>query len=125
MRKARDWYFRDLHPESLTDFNNAMFGEQSSYLRMVLSYWEMAAALVNNGAISMELFTQTNGEFLGAFCKVEPLLSEIRGAHGPQFAANLEKLADAMPNGRERAAATRERLKGYRAQAAVRAVQQR
>jgi hypothetical protein len=39
------------------------------------------------------------------------LLGEIRSAYGPQFAANLEKLIDAMPDGRKRVAATRERMK--------------
>jgi hypothetical protein len=28
-----------------------MFGEHSGHLRMVVSYWDMAAALVNDGAI--------------------------------------------------------------------------
>ena len=27
MRKARDWFFRDFNPESLADFNAAMFSE--------------------------------------------------------------------------------------------------
>lgn len=120
MRKARDWYFRDFHPESLADFSNAMFGEHSGYLRMVASYWDMAAALVNNGAISLELFTETNGEFLGVFSRIEPLLGEIRAAYGPQFAVNVEKLIDAMPDGRARVAAVRERMKGVRAQVAAR-----
>jgi hypothetical protein len=33
----------------------------------------MAAALVNNGAISLELFNDTNGEHIGVFSKIEPL----------------------------------------------------
>src|ERR1700676_478289 len=95
MRKARDWYFREFNSQSMADFNNAMFGERSGYLRMVVSYWDMAAALVNNGAISLELFNDSNGEHIGVFSKLEPLLGEIRSTHGPKFAANLEKLIDA------------------------------
>jgi hypothetical protein len=120
LRKARDWYFRDFHPESLADFNDAIFGEHGNYLRMVVSYWDMAAALVNNGSISLELFTETNAEFLGVFFKIEPLLTEIRGTFAPQFAASLETLIDAMPDGRARVAAMRERMKGVRAQIAQR-----
>src|SRR5580700_10867258 len=89
MRKARNWYFQEFNPQSMTDFNNAMFGEHSGYLRMVVSYWDMAAALVNNGAISLEFFNDSNGEHIGVFSKVEMLLGEIRSAYGPQFAANL------------------------------------
>ena len=116
MRTARDWYFREFNPETMADFEKAMFSEHSGHLRMVMSYWDMAAALVNHGAISMELFNDTNGEHFSVFCKLEPLLEKIRGIVGPQFLANLEKLIDATPEGRKRVAATRERLKGIRAE---------
>jgi len=116
MRKARDWVFREFHPESLADVNNTMFSEHSGHLRMVMSYWDMAAALVNHGAISSELFNDTNGEHLSVFAKLEPLLDEARASYGPQFLANLEKLVDATPGSRERLAAIRERMKGIRAQ---------
>ena len=85
---------------------------------MVITYWDMAAALVNNGAIAVELFADTNGEHIGVFSKIEPLLGEIRAAYGPQFAAGLEKLIDAIPNGRQRTAASREQMKAIRAQLA-------
>src|SRR5579863_7489236 len=111
MRKARDWYFREFHPESMADFTAALFGEHSGHLRMVITYWDMAAGLVNNGAISLEMFTDTNGEHLGVFSKVEPLLGEIRAVFGPKFALNLEKLIDSTPDGRKTIAAMRERMK--------------
>jgi len=120
MRKARDWYFRDFNPKSIADFTEAMFGEHSGHLRMVVSYWDMAAALVNDGAICLDLFTNTNGEHIGVFSKIEPLLGEIRSAYAPQFAVNLEKLIDATPDGRDRAAKARERLKAMRDQIAAR-----
>jgi hypothetical protein len=115
LRKARDWYFREFNPQSMADFNQTMFGERGAYLRMVVSYWGMAAALVNDGAIGLELFNDANGEHIGVFAKIEPLLGEIRSAYGPQFAANLEKLIDATPNGRTRVAASREQMKAMRA----------
>ena len=120
MRKARDWYFREFHPESMADFTAALFGEHSGHLRMVITYWDMAAGLVNNGAISIEMFNDTNGEHIGTFSKIELLLPEIRAAFGPQFAANFEKLIDATPDGRKKVAEARERMKGIRAQLAAR-----
>ena len=117
MRKARDWYFREFNPQTMADFNTAMLGEHSGHLRMVVSYWDMAAALVNNGAISLELFNDSNGEHLAVFSKIEPLLGEIR-AFAPPFAANIEKLIDAMPDGRKRVAAIRERMKAIGARLA-------
>lgn len=120
MRQARDWYFREFNPQSLDDINNALFSQHSGHLRMVMTYWDMAAALVNHGAISMDLFNDTNGEHFGVFSKVEPLLGEMRKAYGPQSMANLEKLIDATPGGRERSAAMRERMKKVLAELAER-----
>ena len=113
MRKARDWYFRDFNPQSMADFTEAMFGEHSAHLRMVVSYWDMAAALVNDGAIRLDLFTSTNGEHVGVFSKIEPLLGEIRNAFAPQFAVNLEKLIDSVPDGRKQSEKARERVKAF------------
>ena len=118
MREARNWYFAEFNPQSLADFQGAMFGPHSGHLRMVVTYWDMAAALVNRGAISLDLFNEANGEQLGVFAKIEPLLGEIRTAMAPQFAMNLEKLIDATPDGRKKSAETRERMKAMRAQMA-------
>jgi hypothetical protein len=119
MRKARDWYFRDFNPQTMAEVNAAMFSEHSGHLRMVVSYWEMAAALVNNGAIDLQLFSDTNGEHIGVFAKIEPLLKEIRAAYSPRFAANLEKLIDATPDGRKLVAQHREHMKAIMAQMAA------
>lgn len=119
MRKARDWFFLDFNPETIADFNGAMFSEHSGHLRMVMSYWDMAAAFVNHGAISPDLFNDTNGEHLSVFAKLEPILPEIRASVGPQFLRNLEKLVDATPNGRERLLAIRQRTRSIRSQRAA------
>jgi hypothetical protein len=112
MRGARDWYFREFHPKTMADFNAAIMGPHSGHLRMVVSYWDMAASFVNHGAISMDFFNDCNGEHIGVFMKVEALLPEIRTFIGPNFAMNLEKLIDATPDGRARVAFMRERMKG-------------
>jgi hypothetical protein len=115
MRKARDWYFREFNPQSLDDFTAYMFGEHSGHLRMVVTYWDMAAAMVNHGAIGLELFSDCNQEEIGVFAKVEPILGEIRAMYSPKFAANLEQLIDSIPDGRKMVAANRERMKSMRA----------
>jgi len=121
MRKARDWYFREFNPKSMDDITNTLFGEHTGHLRMVWTYWDMAAALVNHGAIGLDLFTDTNGEFLGVFAKVEPFLAELRAAMGPRNLVNLERLIESMPDGHERVAAMRERLKAISARMAAQA----
>jgi hypothetical protein len=124
MRKARNWYFLEFNPQSLADINSAMFSEHSGHLRMVMTYWDMAAALVNHGAISADLFNETNGEQFSVFAKLEPFLGEMRAAYAPQILANLEKLVDATPDGRQRLATIRERMKGIQAEAARKQVGQ-
>ena len=119
MRTARDWYAREFNPESMADLDKELAGEHSGHLRMVTSYWEMAAALVNNGAINLQLFNDTNGEQYLVFGKVQPFLNEIRSAYGPQYLIQLEKLIDATPGGRERVAGVRERMKAMRARLAA------
>jgi hypothetical protein len=120
LRQAREWYFREFNPESIADYNTAVMGEHSGHLRMVISYWDMAAALVNRGAIDLELFNETNGEHIGVFAKIQPILGEIRAQYSPRFAANLEKLIEATPHGHEHVTAMRERMKGVRAALAAR-----
>lgn len=110
MRKARNWVALEFNPQSFADFNKAIMGPNSGHLRMVVSFWDMVAALVNHGAISLDLFNDTNNEHLGVFAKIEPLLGEIRAVFGPQFAANLEKLIDATPDGRKKVAEIRDRM---------------
>jgi hypothetical protein len=116
MRTARDWFFLEFNPESIDDINKAFISEHSGHVRMVMTYWDMAAALVNHGAISMELFNDTNGEHISVFAKVGPFLKEMRANMNPQFLANLEKLIDATPDGRQRAAAARQRATFIREQ---------
>jgi len=120
MRKARDWYFRDFYPQSMADFNEAMFSEHSGHLRMVITYWDMAAALVNDGGISLQLFDSSNAEHIGVFSKIELLLAEIRSTYSPKFAVNLEKLIDTTPDGRKRTVAAREQMKAIRERLAAR-----
>jgi hypothetical protein len=114
MRTARDWFFREFNPQTMAEFHSAMLGAHSGHLRMVVTYWDMAATFVNDGAIRAELFNDCNGEHFSVFAKVDLLLPEIRAAYGPQFARNLEKLIDATPDGRKKTEEIRERMKKIR-----------
>ena len=110
MREARNWLFT-FNPTSIQDVMEVMMGEHSGHFRMVVSYWDMACALVNNGAIDEELFNQTNGEHLFVYMKVEPVLQEIRTMFdNPDFLKNLETTVKRMPNIDARIASMRERM---------------
>jgi hypothetical protein len=124
MREARNWYVREFNPQSVGDFMSAMMGEHSGHVRMVISYWDMAAALVHRGAISKELFNDVNGEYINVFSKIEPLIPEIRAMLGPGFAVHLEKLVDVTPEGRKRVSEARERMKAILARMSAQTAQQ-
>lgn len=109
MRKARDWMF-SFNPKSAEDYMRTMMDpEVGGYLRMVTSYWDMAATFVNQGAIDAEMFNQTAGEHFLVFAKVEPLLAELRAMwDSPEAMSNLEKVIMDSPNGSERLKKTQE-----------------
>ncbi|HYY58892.1 MAG TPA: hypothetical protein VE842_16295 [Pyrinomonadaceae bacterium] len=112
MRKARNWFIGEFHPGSLQDIIDAVMSDKSAYFRMVTSYWEMAASLVNNGAIDEQMFNDANGEQMVVFAKIEPFLSEVREKFGtPQTLQHLEQLVMRTPDARERLSAIRERIK--------------
>ncbi|HEY0375530.1 MAG TPA: hypothetical protein VGC87_01080 [Pyrinomonadaceae bacterium] len=124
MRKARDWYIW-FNPTSTQDIIDALMGEHSAYYRMVTTYWEMAATLVNHGAIDKGMFNEANGEHLVVFAKLEPFLAEMRTMfNNPKAMANLEKLVMSEPNAKESLEALRERFQkmaAVRAEAAAKA----
>jgi hypothetical protein len=112
MRKARTWFTR-FDPQSAQDVMNAMMNEETSaYLRMVTTYWEMAASLVNNGAVDEKMFNDANGEHVFVFAKLQPILGELRQVFdSPQAFAHLERLVMNMPDAQERLDKMRERFK--------------
>ena len=119
MRKARD-FFVTFEPKSFEDLVAQTAGPNGPYFRMVLSYWDMAASFVENGAIDRKMFLDANGEFLIAFAKVEPFLGQLRDMfQNPDFAANLEKLVHSIPDYRKRIDTLLARLREILAQRAA------
>jgi hypothetical protein len=119
MRKARDWMF-SFNPTTAQEYMQTMMDRKvGGYLRMVTSYWDMAATFVNQGAIDADMFNQTAGEHVMVFAKVQPLLAELREMfQAPEAFSNLEKLIMSMPDGAERVKKTQEWLKTISAQIA-------
>jgi hypothetical protein len=119
MRKARDWMI-GFNPDSMQDIIDAIMSDKSAYFRMVTSYWEMAAALVNHGGIDEEMFIDANGEHLVVFAKLQPFLAEMRAQFSPNSFQHLEKLVMRMPDADQRLADIRERFRRFAAMRAER-----
>ena len=111
MREARNWFF-SFNPTTTAEYMEAMMGEHSGHLRMVISYWDMAASLVNNGAIDEQMFNDANGEQMFVFAKIEPILEELRTQwQQPDMLKNYEAIIRRVPENKEKLAAIRERIK--------------
>jgi len=115
MRKARNFMFMDFFPQSADDvktlFANPELAQQNAYYRQATSYWDMAAAMVNHGAIDKDLFFDTNGEFFAIWAKIGDWVPELRNFFGPQYMTNLEKLIALHPNGAQRVEMMKARFK--------------
>jgi hypothetical protein len=110
MREARNWMFT-FNPTSVEDVMATMVGEHSGHLRMVISYWDMACAMVTSGAIDEDLFNQTNGEHIFVYMKIEPVLEGLRAMFDNQeFLKNLETVVKRIPEIDKKLPAMRERM---------------
>src|SRR6516162_3458551 len=105
MRKARA-FFVQFSLKSLDDIvkvANAFGTKEQAYLRQVAGYWEMAASLVNRGALNRELALDNFQEMFFVYAKVQPYLEEYRQAMGaPGFLRQVEQLAESSPETRKR-----------------------
>ena len=103
MREARQW-MASFNPDSAQDVLDVLMGERSAHFRQVMSYWDMAAALVLNGAVDEQMFDDANGEHLFYFAKIEPYLEELRAKLGPasRLVPHLERLVTSKPDAKVR-----------------------
>lgn len=125
MREARNWFFM-FDPQSPKDLMEVLASDKSGHFRMVISYWDMACSLVNNGAIDPQMFNDANGEHVFVYAKMEPFLPAMREMMGnPQFLGHLEKLVKDLPECETKLQNVRERIKkiidAYKERAAAQA----
>ncbi|CAN5546488.1 hypothetical protein BH18ACI1_BH18ACI1_14220 [soil metagenome] len=114
-RKAREWFDTEFNPQSAQEIID-LFGSgfaPTAYFRMVLTYWEMVAALVNYGSIDAGLIHTTNVEHLRYWAKIKPFMAEVRKAMGGEFLPELEKLVKTAPDYEKRLAGWRELNKNW------------
>jgi len=96
LREARAWFVANFKPKSMADINELCppGSENNARMRMVASYWDMAASFVAAGVLNAELFFASNREMLVVAVRFRPVLAEIRGAFkDPSFLLSLETVA--------------------------------
>jgi hypothetical protein len=98
LRKARAWFAANFNAQSMEDVMRIAppGSQENGYLRMVLSYWDMAASFVTSGVLNQELFFQSSGEMLVVWEKVRALAPGFRAfTRNPKSWHNLETVGNA------------------------------
>lgn len=94
MREARAWMTGEFWPTTAEEFfvvSSNPAHPHNAHFRQVISYWEMAAAMVLHGAVSAELFVDCNGEGFFLLGKFSPILDAIR-ERNPGFLIKTSEL---------------------------------
>lgn len=108
MRKARQWWLVTFWPQTAEDFLkvvNAFGTPENNWLRQVMGYWDLAAALMIHGAVHPELFLEggVSGEMFFLYAKIQPILKELREKmNSPRLFGNVERAIMSSKVGRER-----------------------
>lgn len=121
LRQARAWMTGEFWPNTAEDFFAVAHNPRdphNAYFRQVTTYWEMAAAMVLHGAVSVELFVDCNGEGFFLLAKFNHILEAIREKM-PNFMNKTSELVKRFP-----AAATRYEFTLKTVQARRQALQQ-
>jgi hypothetical protein len=120
MRKARNFALSEFWPQSYDEFKPVVTGygtEQNAYLRQVMTFWNMIAAMVLRGAIDEKLFLETQTEPYFLWAKFGQYIPQARQDQiDPEFLLHLEKLAS-KPGAKKKIKGLRDRLIERRAMA--------
>ena len=113
MRKARDWFAFEFFPETIEQIQEiyAARGDHNAYLRMVTSYWDMAASFCAHGALNAALFLESAPEMIMVWAKMEKFVPEIRGISGlMDYLRNIERVINMVDWAPERVRWLQERM---------------
>jgi len=116
LREARAWITGEFWPKTAEEFfavaeNPA--DPHNAWFRQVITYWEMAAAMVLHGAVSAELFVDCNGEGFFLLAKFAPILEAIR-ERNPTFMVKTSELINRFSAASQRYEAVVKRLEATR-----------
>jgi len=117
MRQARAWVIGEFWPTTAEEYfavATSPTDPHSPFVRQVVTYWEMAAALVLHGSVSAELFVDCNAEGFLLLAKFAPIVDDIR-QRNPMFLARTSDLIKRYPAAAARYDATLKNVEGMRA----------
>ncbi|HYA89635.1 MAG TPA: hypothetical protein VEF54_02300 [archaeon] len=107
LREAREWFMANFNPTSGEDVMRLCppMSRENAFMRMVISYWDMVASVVNRGLIDEEFFFENNGEQWMVWERLKPVVSVWRTIFkNPHTFENLEKHVQRLEAWREKRA---------------------
>jgi hypothetical protein len=97
LRQGREWVIREFQAKTFDDYlaQAPQGSENSALFRMTVSYWDMAASLVNQGLIKEDLFFENTSEFWLIWDKIKNVAPALRERNkNPMVWKNLQTLAE-------------------------------
>ena len=107
LRQARAWFLEHFHPTSPEDMIQKFpqGGEENTFIRMVISYWDMVASIVNRGLINDELFFESNGEIWVVWDRMRSVVPTWRAVFkNPYLFSGIEDTCSRLEAWREKRA---------------------
>jgi hypothetical protein len=100
LRKARHFMVFDFNPKTLDELRAVSrdpAAKENVYWRQALSYWEMAASFVLQGAVDPDLFLDSNGEGIVLYAKFHHFHAETEKESGNRFMRHTATLIEKYP----------------------------
>jgi hypothetical protein len=94
LRKARAWFLTSFKAQNWEEIHSRYLShtDEDRWFRMVISYWEMVATLVNRGAVHAELFFDHTGEDVVTWERCKPWIEGARSSIRPSYLFQFERL---------------------------------
>lgn len=107
LREARAWFvenFRAASPEEMMQ-KYPQGSQENTYIRMVISYWDMVASIVNRNLINDELFFENNGEIWVVWDRMRSVVPTWRAVFkNPHLFSGIEETCNRLEAWREKRA---------------------
>ena len=107
LREARQWFMDKFRPATLEEVMKQFppSSQENAYFRMVISYWEMVAGIVNRGLVDEDLFFENSGEQWIVWERMKPVIGEWRTLFkNPHMLESLEEQCKRFEAWREKRA---------------------
>ena len=107
LREARAWFVEHYHAANAEEVMQKypQGGQENTYIRKVVSYWDMVASIVNRGLINDELFFENNGEIWVVWDRMRSIVPAWRAAFkNPHLFSAIEEACARLEAWRERRA---------------------